>query len=217
MRLPAMNAKGRFVLKAPFEAKPNVVYEVTAIREFSDLYFQGVDVYREFYLKVGLEDGVTVNKEEFNFSKEVSQYPSIVTLEGSDRSIIYVPSTYIVSFPEVNEVTKYSRLILSMDIGMLPDSLNLDSVLKEVSDLVSKRVGINVVPVLNRAYTPTQPTLEEHLVLENTRLGNIQAIDNTFSEKERYKEENTALQQQVKTLLSILRENGLLDNLSGGG
>lgn len=213
MGMPAMNARGRFLLKEPFAAKPDVIYEVTAIREFSDLYFQGVDVYKEFYQKVGLKNGVRLNGETFDFNKEVELFPSIVTLEGTDRTIIYVPTTYIISYPNMNEVTTYSRLIMSMDIGMLPDNLNLDAVLKEVGDLVSKRVGISTKPIITRAFTPTQPTPEEHNVLENTRLGNIRSIDNTFAEKERYKNENQLLQKQVKVLLSVLRENNLLDGI----
>lgn len=214
MKLPAMNAKGRFELKEPFSCKPDVIYEVTAIREFSDLYYQGVDVYREYYVPAGLLNGVEYKGTTFNFNEEVIQFPSIVTLEGTDRTIIYVPSTYIVSFPEVSEAETYSRLIMSVDLGALPDNLDLSGVIKEVNDMVSKRVGINAQAVLSRAYTPTQPTWEQHVVLENTRLGNIKAIDNTYAQKEKYKEENIKLQQQIKTLVAILRENGMLDKVT---
>lgn len=214
MKLPAMNSKGRFELKEPFSCKPDVIYEVTAIREFSDLYYQGVDVYREYYVPAGLINGVEYKGSTFNFNEEVKQFPSILTLEGTDRTIIYVPSTYVVSFPEISEVSTYSRLIMSVDLGALPDNLDLSGVIKEVNDMVSKRVGINAQAVLSRAYTPTQPTREQHITLENTRLGNIKAIDNTYAQKEKYKAENVQLQKQIKTLLSVLRENGLLNKVS---
>ena len=112
MNIPVVNAKGRFTLKSPFIAKNTVVYTVIAVRKISDLYLKGEDVYVDYYKSAGLENGVNLNGEVFDFNEEVKSKPVIVTLEGTDGTIIYVPSTYILSSPTSGDVT-YSRLILS--------------------------------------------------------------------------------------------------------
>lgn len=206
----SIHARGRFELLPPFNAKKDVIYEVTAIREFSDLYLQGIDVYTHYYEKLGIREGVDLNGKLFSFDDEVKNNPAIVTLEGTDRTVIYVPTTFIVKYPEVDERLLYSRMILSADLGILPDDVNLDTVSKEVEELVSKRVGKTAKVVLTKAISTTQPTIEDHIKLENTRKGNIKSMENNFSELEKYKKQNQQLQKQIETLTRILVENGLL-------
>lgn len=211
--VPSIHARGRFELKRPFHAKPDVIYEVTAIRELSDIEQQGIDVYETFYEQYGITDGVTLDGHEFNFEKEVEKNPFIVTLEGTDRTIIYVPSTFIIKFPDVNDQLLYSRMVIALDIGMLPDDVNLDTQLKEIADLAQARIGTKVVPKLVRAMSTTQPTLEQHLLMENNRKGNIKTSQAPIVQIDNYKKEINLLNHQIQTLLEVIKENGLLDRI----
>lgn len=212
-KIPSIHARGRFELKKPFHAKPDVIYEVTAIRELSDIEQQGIDVYETFYEQFGIVNGVEINGEEFDFQKEVEKKPFIITIEGTDRTIIYVPSTFIIKFPDINEQLLYSRMVIALDIGMLPDDVNLDSELKEISELAQARIGTRVTPKLVRAVSTTQPTLDQHLLMENNRKGNIKISQSNVVKLDKLKEEVNLLNKQNQTLIEIIRENGLLDRI----
>lgn len=211
--IPSIHARGRFVLKKPFYAKPDVIYEVTAIREISDIEHQGVDVYETFYSRFGLANGVEIDGETFNYEDEVKKNPFIITIEGTDRTVIYVPSTFIVKFPDVNEQLLYSRLVIALDIGMLPDDVNLDSEIKELSELATARIGTKVDAKLVKTVSTTQPTLDQHLLMENNRKGNIKQVLNAVTQNDNLKEQVKELNLQIQTLLEIIRENGLLDRI----
>lgn len=204
-----INTAGKFVLKKPYVAKESVKYNVTALREFSDLYIKGVDVYSQYYKPYGLIDGVEVNGSTFSFATEAKLNPTIITLEGSDDTVIYVPSTYVESFPVSGDVT-YSRLILTADLGALPDSVSLESILQDMEDLIQANFGIRPVVNIARGFTIEQPTMDEHLVLEQSRIGSIAVTQNNFTENNKLKEDNALLDSQVKALTAILRDNNLI-------
>ena len=209
MQYPSMHTAGKFVLKKPFVAKEEVRYSVTAIREFSDLYIRGIDVYERYYKSVGLIDNTTVNGQVFDFTVEAKLRPAIVTLEGSDDTVIYVPSTYIESYPVQGDVV-YSRLILSADLGALPDDVGLDSILQDVQDLIQATFGVKPDVRISRGYTDKQPTMDEHMILEQSRIGSIATTDNNFTKVQAWKTKCELLDAQVKALTEILAINNLI-------
>lgn len=209
MRVPSLTTRGKFTLKNPFVAKESVVYHVLAIRDFADLYIKGADVYTQFYKTVGLVNGVKINGGEFYFDKEALLKPKIITLKGSDDSIIYVPTTYITSFPTASDIL-YSRIILSADLGALPDSVSVDSILDDVQELISARFGVVAKVDINRSHSTRQPTNEEHDILEESRMGGISSNDNNYSEVTKYKEKLAQANAKIQVMTKILVENNLI-------
>ena len=209
MNIPVVNAKGRFTLKSPFIAKNTVVYTVIAVRKISDLYLKGEDVYVDYYKSAGLENGVNLNGEVFDFNEEVKSKPVIVTLEGTDGTIIYVPSTYILSSPTSGDVT-YSRLILSVDLGAVPDNVPVDNVMGDVEDIVEARFGVKSTARVNRSYSEIQPTNEEHEILEASRLGSITSSSNNYSAAVELKTKLAAANDKIEAMTQILIENNLI-------
>lgn len=209
MAVPTIYTVGKFVLKKPFLTRDDVTYSVSALREFSDLYIKGVDVYSEFYKPYGLTDGAVINGNTFNFSVEAKLNPIIVTLEGSDDTVLYVPSTYIESYPIAGDVP-YSRLVLSADLGSLPDEVPLDSILQDVQELIQAKFGVTPEVKVSRGYTNRQPTMDEHLILEQSRIGSIATTDNHFTQSQVLKDKCDFLDAQVKTLTRILADNNLI-------
>ena len=209
MAVPSIDSVGRFVLTTPFIAKPSVIYSVIALRELRDLTIKGIDVYKDFYQSAGLSNETVVNGVVFDYALEVAKNPVIVTLHGSDGNVMYVPSTYIESFPNMGDVT-YSRLVLSADLGALPDTITVDAILTDIKDIVSARFGVNATVKVNRAASERQPTPAEHDVLEASRIGSISQTTNNYVEYTRTLKQNLLLEAKIKTQTRILVENNLI-------
>lgn len=209
MRVPSLDTRGRFVLTSPFIAKSDVIYSVIALRELADIYLSGIDVYTTYYESAGLVNDVEVNGSVFSFDDESSLSPIIVTLEGTDGSLTYVPSTYIESFPNMGEVT-YSRVVLSADVGALPDTVSVASILVDIEDLISSRFGVDATVKINRAFADVQPTSDEHEILEASRIGSISRSDNNYSEIIRLKNLLNLENLKVQSMTRMLVENNII-------
>lgn len=209
MSIPVMNSKGRFVLKLPFVAKETVIYSVIAIREISDLYIKGENVYKNYYQSVGLVNGTNINGSVFNYDEEVKTKPVIVTLEGTDGTITYVPSSYIISYPNEGDIT-YSRLVFSADLGAIPDIVAVDAILGDVTELIQSRFGVRAKVNIHRSYSAVQPSNSEHELLEASRLGSIISTSNNYSENQALREELDDALIKIKLMTDILIENNLI-------
>jgi hypothetical protein len=209
MSIPIINSSGRFVLKTPFVTKTTVIYTVIAVREIADIYIKGEDVYRSYYESVGLVNGVDINGSIFNFDEEVKSKPVIITLEGTDGSITYVPSTYIISYPNAGDVV-YSRLVLSADLGAIPDIIPVDSIVSDMAELIEARFGVKSEVRINRSYSQSQPSNEEHDLLEESRVGSIALAENNYSQNQDLKRALADAQVKLALMTTILRENNLI-------
>lgn len=141
---PPLAARGIYQLRQPWEVPASKVYTCQAIRSFQDIYEMGEDVYRRYYEPYGLSRG------DFNDDEQVNA--AIVTLISDDFDIVYVPDTYIASYPDMG-VVNYQRVILSVDFGILPDFLNLDYIRQEMGTVGSKILGKE--PEVKEAVAPT--------------------------------------------------------------
>lgn len=200
-RTPPLLARGIYQLKAPFNASPTKVYICYAIRSFKDLYELGTDVFSEFYSPVGLTQS--------EFSVDRDEKATIVTLISEDNQIIYVPDTYILSFPDMGEVS-YQRVILSVDFGILPDYLSFDYTEQELAGIGAKVLGktpdieLHVAPI-SGAVTPDQ-----HETLESSRLANIELQTTDRAKYLNQLRANDSMLERLKTLERIVIDNGLL-------
>lgn len=206
---PPLRARGRYVLRAPWVANPAKLYTTLAIRTFEDVYELGFDVYDTYYVPMGLINGEVVGGSPFSFSVEREQQPNIITLESDDGDIIYVPDTYISSFPNMGEV-KYSHAILSISLGPLPDTNDLSFVKGALADLVAQSYGVVPTVKEHRAPSISNPTASEHQALEAARTGGITLLETDHAKVVRLQGEKALLNAKIATLTAILQANGLL-------
>lgn len=185
---PMMYARGSYELKKPWAAIPNKIYTCIAIRSFEDIYKQGEDVYKVYYENY-IKEGQVTNGVTFNFNEESQSLPNICTLRGEDNELIYVPDTYILSFPNTTMVP-YSNVVLGISLGPLPDELDLINVSGMLNDLIMNYFGITSEVNVMRMPMSTNPSPEEHEQLETVRQG---AISNNVSVEER-------LEKSLKTI-----------------
>lgn len=164
-RTPPLGLKGVYKLKTPWFASSDVFYTCMAIRSFKDIYETKKDVFDTYYNPKGL------SKEYF--IQDSIKHPNIITLISDDDKIIYVPDTHIVSYTN-GDLVAYSRVVLSVDFGMLPDALDMSQASYEISQIGSKVIGKEPVTKIHIAPTKGQVSTVEHDILESARLSNIE-------------------------------------------
>lgn len=194
-KTPPMYVRGRFILKAPWVAISTMVYKVIAVRALKDLYEDGLDPYKDIYLANGLIDGQPYDDYTFNYQNELNELANVITLYGDDGSLIYVPDTYILSYPNMGDIP-YNHIILSISCGALADYIDLGPLKTQITDIAMATTGISVEVLENRAPSVNTPTPEEHEVIETGRLAAITNMETDFARANR-------LQTQVDELLVI--------------
>lgn len=208
-RTPPMYVRGRFQLKAPWIAINTMVYKVIAIRALKDLYEDGLDPYKEIYFVNGLVDGQPYTDYTFNYQGELEQLANIVTLYGDDGSLIYVPDTYILSYPAMGDIS-YSHVILSISCGAMADYIDLGPLKTAITELAMATTGIEVEVLENRAPSVNTPTPEQHEVIETARLAAITNMETDYARANRLQNQYTEILAQNQSLIQTMIDEGLI-------
>lgn len=206
---PPFGSHGLWTLKSPYQIEAGKPYTCTAIRSFVDLELMNINIYELYYKPVKLETSV--------FEQDMKSSASIVTLLANDGTRIYVPDTYIASYPNLN-LGNYRRFILSCDLGTLPADTGLTHLTQEIISRVSAKFGrtvdvkIHTAPLVEESLSPTdiareeanrtntisdKTTLHGSLQDANKRLGELQGYVKVL---ERRATEVDQLQHQVQEL-----------------
>jgi len=164
MILPQINTFGVFNLKIPFIIS-SVNYKVTSISLITNLLESGIDVYSVYYSPFNLTQD--------QYQTDLNNGVSIITLESADGPEIFVPSSYIDTMP-VALAVPYSRLVLSLDLGELPDDLPITNLLNNLKMMADDYVGISSNPKLHKlpsiyTYSKLQSQIKEQQRLINIR------------------------------------------------
>lgn len=207
-RTPDIYASGKWVLRTPWSAASDITYVCHAIRTFEEIEKLGEDVYERYY-KPYIEDGSTHDGKVWLFSNERLEFPNIITLISNDNRIIYVPDTFIVSFPDASEF-RYNQVVLAVPLGVLPEKYDVSAITSAVKDKVNTLLGINITPIVSVASLLSNPTLEEHLSLEANRKAAIRNVQSIETQLIQEKQKTAALEEQNRLYENILRQNGLI-------
>lgn len=199
--MPPIGSRGLYSLSTPWSASPNTSYECAALRSFVDLENLGADVFKRYYQPKDLT--------EDDYRRDRDNDAVIVTLVSNDQAPIYVPSTYITSYPG-QQYHNYQHVVLSASLGPLPDSIDLTFARDQVSTALAAVVGVS--PTVNVNVAPLSDTVspEQHAINENARAA---AITNQTTDYARRLEAEAALDratQRNAIYEDILRQNGLL-------
>lgn len=195
--IPKIGTEGKYVLKAPFDTLVNasVSYKCIAIRRFKDIRASGDDVFRKYYFVHDLSNDV-YTRDDLN--NEV-----IVSLVSDFTSTIYVPSSYIESFPLADTIP-YHRVVISCDIGMIADDMNLAALEQNVGNIVSDTIG--VTPTVNIHLAPYEGSVDSsaHEAIQNTRNATIKLRSTDYVRVKELETENQKLMAQVAALKKAL-------------
>lgn len=193
---PPLGAFGKFVLKTPWSTNSNISYRCVSLRRVEEIVKSGKDVYSTFYQPVGLSQDVA--------NVDIAENVVFVGLLGSDGSRIYVPDTYIESYPDQSAVT-YDYTILSVDLGPQPSDIDLAALMDEIKTIAANFTGLkydDIIVGIGTAASTTVMTTEQHVAAQDARKLAIQYTETSTQKIARLEEANTEQNTLIQTLLS---------------
>lgn len=159
-----IGAKGLFTLEAPYNAlmPTQIVYSVEGIRKISDIVASGLDPFVEYYTPNGITQAA--------YDLDVAADVSIVSLMSTGGDWLYIPSTAIVSYPDINGVS-YTAMMLGISLGALPDNASLAPLKTAISNMVKDYLG--VTPTIKEIAVSGSSLISyaDHATIETARAG----------------------------------------------
>ena len=199
-KTPPIYAKGRYQLNTPYSLDDLVLHTCIAIRSFGDIYEQGKDVFTLYYEPHGLTEEDVANDEKLR--------ANIITLMSEDDDVIYVPDTYILSYPDMGTIN-YQHLVVSASLGAVPETLPLEFLQNQIHSTVLSVLGIESEVNIHKAPSVNVISPEDHEVLEVARLSALSLQKTERARIIELENTNTRLQQEIAILTDICQENDL--------
>lgn len=200
-KIPPIGTRGIYSLNAPWATDATVLYSCAALREFVDLENLGSNVYETYYLPYDLERSI--------YERDRRNNAVIVTLVSETEAPIYVPSSYIASFPDLS-YRNYQHLVLSASLGPLPDYIDLTFVKDQMAATLSEVIGVTPVVHVSVAAMNGVISPEDHDVLEVARAAAIANRTTDHARVLQLQQQNTALAQRLAILEQILKDHNLI-------
>lgn len=176
---PPVSASGLFQLAPPFEQEliPGVNYTCIAVRKFADIQKLGIDPYSTYYVPNGLTETI--------YEEDVVAGECIVTLRSNGGAFLYVPTSYILSYPNQGGIP-YTAIVLGVDLGPIPNYVDLTAIKMAISNLVHDTFGVT-------------PQIQQAAISETK---NMSIADANAIEAARLSEINTNQTDRAKYLAS---------------
>lgn len=186
--IPDIGSSGLFSLGAPFDnaLTANVSYNCTAIRSLKEVTAAGEDTFNTYYLPKEIS--------EATYNEHLAAGVYLVTLQSGTGAIVYVPSAYILSAPNVSGV-KYGSMMLGVSLGALADSVSLEALKTSIANLVSDMIG--VTPTLKEMVVSQVSLISQtdHEAIEIARQARITLVKTDYARlREVTIQRDTALQ-----------------------
>lgn len=160
--LTDINASGIFRLRAPFDdlLPTQTTLTVKGVRKLSEIIASGIDPYEKYYEPQGISEAIY----DLDFLADVS----IISLTSGSGQWLYVPSTSIISYPNVNGVS-YTSMILGVSLGSLADTTLLDALKTSITNVVKDALGVTPDIKEIAASASAIVSHDDHVLIENAR------------------------------------------------
>ncbi len=134
---PNIGDVGSFNIATPYNTIINPIkeYKVESIRSIQEMVDGNENPLQVLYLDVGLL--------ETDMLQDIKNGVMVVVLTDSANNYAYVPETKFLSSPDVSGI-RYQEKTLGVQLGLIPLSQNLDTVIDDINALLKGRLGINV-------------------------------------------------------------------------
>lgn len=197
--IPPLNTTGIYTLKSPWVSDLTRTYQCTGIQRFSALSAKNVDVYATYYEPKGIPRSV--------YDADNAMGAAILTLANAYAAPIYVPSTYVVSYPNMAAV-RYNHVVLSASLGAMYEGLPLDGAVEQMETALESVLGIKPVIHIHVAPSKEAVTPEQHQTIEAARNASI-TNRTTNAQMLLEKDQTIASQaQKIAILTQICKDNG---------
>ena len=199
--IPPIGTRGRYSLKAPFTLVPNQISPCGAIRYFKDVENHGENVFESYYKQLNIESSV--------YNNDRQNYEAIITLLSDAYPPVYVPSSFILSYPDQAN-RAYQLVVMSAMMGPLPAALDLTFAKQQMSTQLAAIVGVPVTVNLAIAPSSDVVTPEQAELLEATRQAAITNSTTDYAKLLAAQARITLLEDEKAVLVKILKDNNLL-------
>jgi hypothetical protein len=171
--IPQLYAKGSFVANAPFDSvvSPAAFYTVVDTVTPSQMQARKADLFKLVWEPAGVSDA----DYQVQLNTLINLNGAIVVLSSKNGPDVYVPSTYIKSFPLVDGVI-YEHLCIITDCGAVPPDFKdvLNSAVDHFNNYMKDNCGLEnprtvIGTIQTRGYVPK----EQAEAWENTRQSKI--------------------------------------------
>lgn len=197
---PTLGLSGTYVLKSPYTLKPDTTYTCRALQSFSDAESQGTNVFERHYEPYGVSYSV--------YKQDRESDATLVTLSAIGASII-VPDTYIDVLPERIDV-ETSLIVLSVDLGPLPDNLGLTHVMNSISTECLDLLGYAPEVRLLRLEHTDALTVTEQNNIETARQAAVEIRKDVHTRLAEEKAANVRLSTKLQRMEQLLLDNNLV-------
>ncbi|WNT47128.1 hypothetical protein SPLA10_PHROGS00067 [Salmonella phage SPLA10] len=193
--VPPLNTKGRFVLRTPWVADPARTYTVIGLRTFLELVGSSVDIYKTYYEPMKVEQS--------KYEADYKEGATLVILYNEEGGMLFVPSTYIQSFP-TQSVPNYANYVLSALLGPFATDYDFGFTTQKVKETLSDTLGYEpeiFIDVIGEAQGISR---EDADVLEANRQAAIKDRKSTYARNLELEAEAEDLRQQIAALQSVI-------------
>lgn len=199
--VPAVGDRGTFIVKAPWVIDQKGEYVCHAVRSFSEIAKNNVNVYDTIYKPKGVS--------EQSYKTDADAGVVIVVLRSAIGTFLYIPSSYLIGLPNGGGYA-YSRRLLSIDLGALPLNLSTEALREDLITFINARFGVN--PTLREVELPISEVVapENHEALERGRKGRISEPGNTDTRYNDLLKKHDAVLLENQTYVKQLIELGVI-------
>lgn len=200
--LPAIDASGKWKLKAPFDTQlaTDVAYTCKEIRKLSAVVAAGFDAKAEWY---------DYNEiPEATYNQHVADDISVITLVSSTGAWLNVPSPYLDGWPSA-DVVPYVVIGMIADLGPLPNTIDPGFLTTKVKNLIKDTLGhepdiqyVALSEVTNKAFA-------DHEALETLRQTNITDSNTDYARRLKAEDELVKAKAEIAALQQFILDSGV--------
>lgn len=196
---PPIGTKGSYLLREPFVAPTTTSYRCAAIRTIEEMISQGDKPFDMVYLPRELTNA--------EYQADIKAGALIVTLLADGKDPIYVPDTYIDSYPNMAAIP-HSRIVAVVSLGLLPDTYDTVIVENAIKQSVSDYTGVESTVTIAKA--PVSDAISQEQYLQNlaARQAAIQNRNSDYADKLALQQRVSDMQDEINTLTAIIEQLG---------
>lgn len=199
--IPDVNSAGTFVLDAPFDKalKDSVPYTCVAVRKLDDIVALGIDPKAQYY-----DSPYQISADRYQ--SDLKNNVCIISLQSPTGEVVYVPSSYIRSFPKGGGVL-YTTVALAISLSALPKTTDLSYLKQQMTDMVLSTLGIDSTVNVLTLSNDTLISQDSHNSIESARKAKITNNETDRAARLRLEAANavqaTKIQQLEQYILSL--------------
>lgn len=194
---PPLGSYGVYVLDDPFDNQlvAKVGYECISLRSIDDIIKHGIDPFQIYYKPYGQ------SQERYLADKAAGVV--IVTLRPTTGNYVYVPNSYIRSYPMGGGIP-YRVTGVVLNLGSLPTSMDLSPLMTKLVDVTQSVIGVKPTPtpfVLSDVSLLDKST---DTALQAARKANINEVETDYSARIRMQSVIAAQADKIRELEAFI-------------